>query len=159
MDAQQDRTRLALEGFARAIDRRAFLRRTLQVAFATLVASAAGSLGSVQTVLAATCTCSPPRGVYCGSMGYTCQSGGNACPSACSICTTSSGCGPCIYTSGSWYSCGCGLCGMGCRKCTDCMCPSGSGCSNTCGCAGPIQCLECCGPQDMVEELNRRQEA
>lgn len=146
-------TRLALEEFARRIDRRGFLKRASMTLFAAAAATALGSLANATRVYAshAACQCHPPNGVYCSGCPSTTEGG---CPSGCSVCTSSSGCSlaKCPYSSGNWSSCGCGICGAGCVVCYDCKCP---GCSNICGCVSTCLCCNCCGPQAIAEEMER----
>lgn len=151
-----DTIRMALEGLARNIDRRSFLRRAMRVGFASAVAAAAGSLGMVGQVLAVCGACTFPFGRSCGSLGYGCP-GAGGCPSGCQICQTAQCPTYCGYASGWWYSCGCGTCGLGCHKCYDCTCPAGAqGCNGACGCRSTqCYCCQCCTPQDIQRELGR----
>jgi hypothetical protein len=152
--SSDDPTRHVLEEFARAVDRRSFLRRVSSWGFAAAVATAWGSLGAASRVMAdSTCSCSfPNNGVWCNSVGYTCPYAGG-CPSGCETCDNCE-CSDCCYTTGWWYSCGCGSHGMGCHKCYDCKCPTGSSCARRCGCrSGQCYCCSCLTPQDIANEL------
>lgn len=151
-----DPTRLALEGLARAVDRRSFLRRVSQLGIATAIASVWGSLASVGLVAAShgACLCHfpGPNHYSCGSLGYGCP-GAGGCPSGCELCSGCE-CSDCCYASGWWYSCGCGSFGLGCHKCYDCICPAGAGCGGRCGCRSTqCFCCQCQGPQDIANEL------
>lgn len=156
----KDRVALSLEAFARTVDRRAFLRRTFQVGFASAVGLTTGSFGFASQVLAFHCQpCNYPYGRTCNSLGYACPGGnGWSCPSGCSICGPE--CPPpqyeCIYDDGWWYACGCGTCHLGCYRCYDCKCPSSAGCTAACGCRSNVcECCNCCSPQDLAEERRR----
>lgn len=158
-----DIVRRGLEGLARNVDRRTFLRRSMQLGFAGAVAAAAGSFGAVGRVLAMhACECDfppyGPGGSSCTSLGYTCP-GPGGCPSGCKICLWPGGSCPssCGYDDGWWYSCGCGTYGLGCHKCYDCQCPSTStGCNGLCGCRSvTCYCCSCFTPQDIAAEISR----
>ena len=150
-----DRGRLALEGLARAVDRRSFLRRSAQLIFATGASLAFGSFAGISQVLAAGCSCTFPFGLNCNSLSaiYACQSSG-VCSTNCDVCTSSTGCGSCPHATGHWSSCLCGTCGNGCHQCYDCICPASCGCSCACGCRSTTcSCCNCCTPQDIAREL------
>jgi hypothetical protein len=160
MNEVDRRARLATEGFARLIDRRAFLRRSLRAGFAALAATALGTFQPAKMLANADCSCSFPFTRDCASIGigqYHCPATtAGGCPSGCKVCTTASSCSPCVYSAGHWSSCGCGVGGAGCRECYDCICPSSTSCnSGACGCRGTCRCCNCLTPQDVVEELAR----
>jgi|FLYL01.1.fsa_nt_gi hypothetical protein len=117
--------RLASEALARRLQRRRFLGIMASGAFSGLAALASGHIrGSLG--LAYHCDCEPPQQTYC----QNCPSGYPWCPSGYQVCTTSSGCIPCIYATGYWND----SCDQFCYwDCFDCWKPS-QGCSSTCGC-------------------------
>ncbi len=151
-------TRRALEEFAREIDRRAFLRRALEVGFGLFAGAALGS-SRIISVLAADggCkSCSPLNNTYCGALGYPCStSAAPGCPTGCRICENSY-CSHCGYPAGYWSVTGCGTCKNGTEYCTDCVCPSNASCAaGGCTCRSGCICCNCCTPQDIVAELTR----
>lgn len=155
--ADQNNPLRPFEGIARATDRRTFLRRAFQTGFAAAVAIASGSFGATGRILAASsCPCTYPRGVSCGSIGYSCPWGGG-CPSGCKICETAACPDWCGYATGWWWSCGCGPGGSGCHKCYDCTCPSSAtGCNGSCGCrSGQCWCCGCLTAEDIAREMER----
>lgn len=160
----EDGIRLALEGLARAVDRRSFLKRTFQLGLAGSVGATLGSLGAAREVFANNQNCKacdfPPvgsGGVTCTSKGYQCPAAGG-CPTGCKVCKLDGTCpSHCGYQSGWWYVCGCGGSGVGCVKCYDCQCPSSStNCNNLCGCRSTYcWCCSCRTPQDVAHEIER----
>jgi hypothetical protein len=141
---------LASEDIARKLSRRTLLFRTLKGTAATAAALSVGSFVGVKNAFADACDCTPP-GQFCWAIGKTCPF--NGCPTGCSICTTSDGCGGCIYSSGYWVACtGQGSCSNGYRLCYDCKCP---GCGTTCGCLSGCICCNCCSPQEVRLEAGR----
>jgi hypothetical protein len=80
----EERTRLASEQLARTMDRRAFLKRTGNVLFASLAAVAAGHVAPA-LALAGIGDAQPPRVPECITMrdGYCNRDGNNKDPNAC----------------------------------------------------------------------------
>ncbi|PRX98063.1 hypothetical protein [Allonocardiopsis opalescens] len=131
---------------ARRISRREGLSKMLRGTAAVLAGVAAGQIVSPSAAAAQSCSCVPPRGVYCSG----CPSGPEqrGCPSGYAVCTTSSGCSPCIYASGYWTACtGQGSGGHGYRVCYDCW--RNSSCGTTCGCLSGVLCGGCRTPADV----------
>jgi hypothetical protein len=146
------------ESSARLLDRRQLLSRTAKGIVATIAGIALGQIIGVGEALAA-CTCNWAGGgsnANCPHWSYPCPIGGAGCPSGCSVCTTSSGCGTiCNYSNGQWLSCnGLGSCGTGFRMCTDCACPN---CSYICTClSNCICCTPCCHSADQIRAEVKR---
>ena len=137
------------EVMADALSRRKVLARAVRGTAVLASGVVAGNLVSPTRAFALTCDCSPPRTLYCASIGKTCPS--NGCPSGCYVCTTASGCTPCIYSNGSWVACtGFGTCGNGYKVCYDCRCVT---CSSTCGCLSAVLCAGCCSPAEMKASM------
>lgn len=147
-----DQLRLGIERFARRMNRRHFVTRTLRTGFAVLTSVVLGSVVAGQQAFAAGCTCTLPGGNACSG----CQGGTfGGCPSGCSTCSSNDGCGnpnPCPHLTGHWSSCGCGTCGGGCVECWDCECPD---CGHLCGCKSACNCCNCCSPADIALEMRR----
>ncbi len=144
------------ESMARALNRRKFFTGAIKGVIATVAGVAGGTLVNVREAFAITCTCSWANNhVNCSEHGG-CTNNGWDCPSGCSLCTTSSGCGTiCKYQNGLWTSCtGLGPCGTGFRICTDCNC---NGCSYICTCLSSCACCSpCChSPTDVAAEMRR----
>jgi hypothetical protein len=114
---------LLAEETARKTTRRGAVAKILKGVTATVAALTLGTVAGNE-VFATTCICDYPREVICSGCGP------NSCPSGYNVCTTSSGCGPCVYDTGRWVSCS-----YGCyfKICWDCI-PVGGNCNQTCGC-------------------------
>lgn len=109
MDEQRDVTVITGEFLARRSDRRTFLGRMAQAAYAAAIQ--------------ASCECSPPYGVYCSNCP-----GAGGCPSGCSFCTQGQD-SSCPWPSGYWTT-NCGSCFY---YCSDCRCGDQiCGCKSTC---------------------------
>ena len=155
-----ERSRILLEGLARQLDRRAFLDRALRTGFALAAGLALGTTQVVEVLAAnGNCkACTYPYGRTCNHLGYPCPSS-FSCPSGCKACKSTDGCDGygCIYSAGYWLVTGCGVCGVGTRRCSDCVCPSTVPCLATtvCGCRSGCNCCNCCSPQDVAREMKR----
>jgi hypothetical protein len=140
------------EQLARGLSRRRFLSKLSRTAAATAIVLAGGEFvaPSVASALLEL-GCSFPGGVRCANCP------GTGCPAGYSACTTASGCGPCVYATGSWVGhSGYGTCKNGYNRCYDCW--NGS-CANTCGCGSICLCCTCCSPAEVMAEMNREQNA
>lgn len=154
--------RIAIESLARAVDRRAFLRRALRVAMAGAIGTAVGSFDLARTYAnnlnCKACDYPPfgPGGVSCSTLGYGCPAQGG-CPSGCKVCTSSGSCSSeCGYSDGNWWVFECGPNEMGAKQCYDCQCPSSStGCNGLCGCRSACFCCNCTTPLELAHELMR----
>lgn len=129
-------TRLFSENLARAIDRRAFLKKAGQTTFAGIASLAAGHLvltpaaaGNGVGVLPRTPQCSPP-GPYCNLNGINEP---NGCHGASCFQHMSSGTVYQCRVYYTYYQAGCWTTSVtgGYWTCCDCACTNGS----TCGCA------------------------
>lgn len=110
------------EAVARRTDRRSFLGRVSQAAFAGTAALAVGAGLTVPAY--AQCQCSYPHTNWCGS---GCPNAGG-CPSGCSFCTQGQE-DHCRYPTGYW-TVNCGSCFI---YCSDCWCNSSvCGCTSAC---------------------------
>src|SRR6266540_4653120 len=128
------------EALARRINRRDLIFRAVKSVAAAAAAASVGSLVNVKEVFAA-CTCS-----YLASCSPYGACPFRGCPSSCTACTSSNGCGTnCPHSSGYWVipNCSCGVCGNGWYECWDCKCPS---CSHLCTCKSTCVCSGCCSP-------------
>jgi hypothetical protein len=132
----------SLEDTARVLSRRSAVLGVLKVLIGSAAGISAGTLVGATKAFAVTCTCHYIHGNICG--GTTTS----ACPSGCSICTSSDYCsGWCIYSGGCWTSCtGLGTCGNGSRICCDCKCPN---CSSMCTSLSDCICCGCCTPEEV----------
>jgi hypothetical protein len=141
------------ESVARTLNRRKFLTRSTKGLFVTVAAVTLAQWTAIKDAFAITCDCNWAYGNHCNNCP------GIFCPSGCSICTTSSGCGGvCNYDNGYWTSCsGFGTCHHGYRICTDCKC-GGCGRSQVCTCLSGIICSGCCTAKDIEEEKHRLQQ-
>jgi hypothetical protein len=142
------------ESMARRVNRRRVITRGIKGGFALVAGLALGQLSNLKEAFAVTCTCNWAGGsgnANCPNVGG-CPAQG--CPSGCSICTTSSGCGTiCNYASGFWVSCtGLGSCGKGYRLCRDCNC---NGCNYICTCLSATICNFCCSKKELEESLRQ----
>ena len=147
----EERVTNVADSAVRKISRRDGLKHVFRGTTAALAGVTVGQLTGVKAANAIACTCSKPRGVWCSG----CAS--NGCPSGYSICTTSSPCAPCIYSSGYWVSCtGLGSCGFGYRVCRDCW--RNSSCSTTCGCLSTVLCSGCCSPAEVKADMARQEQ-
>lgn len=150
---------LLTESVARSLGRRRLLVNTAKGLFATAASLTLGQLTNLKDAFAVTCTCnwacnSDGKNTNCAKQGGCPRTG---CPSNCSICTTSSGCGTvCNYSGGYWVSCsGLCTCGGGYRLCTDCKCHNSCSCPNVCTCLSQIFCCNCCKKSDVEAEMRR----
>ncbi len=140
------------ESIARQMNRRRVLSRGIKGGFALVAGITLGQFSNLKSAFAAPyCSCDWAYGhVNCSGSGGYCS--GTSCPSGCSVCTTSSGCGTiCNYPGGRWVSCtGFGTCGRGYKLCTDCNC---NACRYVCTCLSSIVCLNCCTKTELQESL------
>jgi hypothetical protein len=141
-----------LEDASRRLGRRKVLTNGLKGVAAAVAAVTVGTWPGRAVAHPGHPYCHYPGHGHCSNLGKSCPLNGG-CPSGCYVCTTSSGCGGCIYSSGYWAtSSHCGICGEGFKLCYDCRC---TGCSRTCGCASKCLCSGCCRREDVEREMER----
>lgn len=146
--------RVRSEWLARKIPRRSILGKATTATFGLIAAVAAGSL-RILPADALSCSCGFPHSTLCGGCPDLLEQSG--CPSGCSFCTTSDGCGGLCPWAGGWWttdSC-CGTCNGGFYQCSDCICPTGGGCGAACGCKSGCLCHGCCSPSAVADEIRR----
>ena len=151
---------IVVESFARRFGRRKVISTAIRGTFAMVAGVTIAQLTGLKQAFAdCKCTCDDcwTQGSPCDDIGYSCPTDLlSKCPSGCSVCCCEDCGGWCNYASGSWisYQCtGLGTCGKGYRICTDCKC-AGS-CNHKCSCLSPIDCYNCCTPQQVKAEVRR----
>lgn len=131
MDDQK--VRKSLEQLSNGISRRRFLDVGVKGIFGALAAIATGQFG-LRSAFATHYYCCDEGTSECGGCPSVTQTS-QKCPSGLSICTTSSGCAYCKWSTGEWN------CGIGpIYRCVDCW--NGSSCASACTCAQQIHCCE-----------------